>query len=153
METIPTQTTWIPQGIPTGVFVPNNQTPAPVEAPVVQSPTQWAPVQAQASATPTSPVARPLDKVFAGIVRFVARITGQPDPITGTPNISKTAKTAENIVGKVRNAANQAVEKASDVATKATATVEKATEKIQQVIPPPAAPQAPATPTVPEQNK
>lgn len=77
---------------------------------------------------------------------------GQPDPITGAPAVtSPTAKKTENIIGKARDVANQAVSKATDAAT-------QAAQKVQQVIPPPPPaastppPAAPIPPT-PEQPK
>ena len=157
---------WIPQGIPTGVFVANNQVPVttdklaqtPVQNTVSAVPTP-APVvtpvapQAAAPITTAKPSEGALDKILKGIVRFFAKIMGQPDPITGVSNAtSATAKKAENIIGKVRGAANQVVSKASDVAGKAVNTVNQATEKIQQVIPQqPVAPTAPIEPTQPVQ--
>lgn len=64
------ETSGIPQGIPTGVFVPNNQIPAqtPVaEVPVVQSQAPVAPVSAPVPPVPV-PTAQAtegaLDKVF-----------------------------------------------------------------------------------------
>lgn len=49
----------IPQGIPTGVFVPNNQ--APVQAPVAASVSP----ELTAVQTPASPVGEgPLDRIF-----------------------------------------------------------------------------------------
>ncbi len=141
------ENTWIPQGIPTGVFVANNQTPVQntqaveIQTPVAQPSVAPAPVQQ----APTWEGA--LDKIFTWIARFIAKISWQPDPITGAPNTSKTAVKTENIVGKVWNAANQAVEKATEVATKAADTVNQATDKIQQLVPPPTAAPA-ATPTV-----
>lgn len=148
---------WIPQGIPTGVFVANNQVPVttdkpaqtPVQNTVSAVPTQApvvTPVAPQVTSVPaTQPSEGALDKMLKGIVRFFAKIMGQPDPITGVLNPSSVAaKKADTIIGKVRGAANQVVEKASDVAGKAVNTVNQATEKIQQVIPqqPVAAPTA-----------
>lgn len=149
METITTpETSQIPEA-PAGVFVPNNQvpvtadtTPTPIEAPVQ-------PVQAVASVPVVTPVVateRPLEKVFNWLAKFLAKVSWQPDPITGEPNTSKTATKAWNVVGKVRDTANQVVAKAGDVAGKAVNTVNQATEKIQQVIPPQVAPQAPVEP-------
>ena len=152
---------WIPQGIPTGVFVANNQVPAqtpvqntvsaePIQAPVVTPvPETQAPV-AQVVA-PAGPAKEgPLDKVLKGLARFFAKVMWQPDPITGVSNTnSATAKKAENIIGKMRGAANQVVEKASNVAGKAVDSVNQATEKIQQVIPQPTV--APTTPVAPIQ--
>ncbi|MEI6119432.1 MAG: hypothetical protein WCP92_10010 [bacterium] len=117
------------------------------------------PVASQAAPAPatSTPTAQPsegaLDKILKGIVRFFAKIMGQPDPITGVSNAtSATAQKAENIIGKVWGAANQVVEKASDVAGKAVNTVNQATEKIQQVIPQqPVAPTAPVESTQPVQ--
>ena len=131
----------IPQGIPTGVFVPNNQQPAAVQTPTVQSSVEPVPVVATQPAPATE---GPLDRMLKWIVRFFAKIMGQPDPITGAPNLaSQTLQKSQNIVGKVRGAANQAVEKVGDVAGKAvnvaTDVTNKATQKIQEVIPPPTA--------------
>lgn len=142
----------IPQGIPTGVFVPNNQTP--VQTPVVGSPSpQVAGVQ-----TPPPHVGEgPLDRIFRWLAKFIAKITGQPDPITGAPNIASQAiQKWENIVGKVRGAANQVVEKAGNVAGKAVDTATnvatQAAQQVQQIIPPPsAAPQASIPPVEPVQ--
>lgn len=149
MENPSPTTSWIPQGIPTGVFVSNAQTPVQdtVQQPVAPQVQSVVPPVV----TPASPIpqAGALDKFFQGLVRFIAKIMGQADPITGLPNTSKAVQKTENIVGKVRNAANQVVEKTSDVVTKATDTVTQATEKIQQVIPPPSS-SVTSTPT-PEQ--
>jgi len=141
----------IPQGIPTGVFVANNQTSTTVDVPVVEQ----APVQVSVAQVVPAPVTEgPLDKVLKSLARFFAKIMGQPDPITGAPNpASQALQKWENIVGKVRGAANQVVSKATDVAGKAVDTVNQATEKIQQIVPPPAAPattsqQPPVTPVV-----
>lgn len=141
----------IPQGIPTGVFVVNNQTPTTVDVPVVaQTPVQ-APVAPVVSAPATE---GPLDRVFKSLARFFAKVMGQPDPITWAPNpASQALQKWENIVGKVRGAANQVVAKASDVAGKAVDTVNQATQQIQQIVPPPAAapqqtPVVEATPAV-----
>lgn len=143
METTPTpETAWIPQEAPAGVFVPNNQTPVAIDAPVVTQPV--APVAAPETAqTPVASMAGPLDKLLTWLAKFFAKVTGQPDPITGAVNTSKAATTTWNIVGKVWNTANQVVAKAGDAAGKAVDTVNQATEKIQQVIPPQAAPQTP----------
>ncbi|MFA6256504.1 MAG: hypothetical protein WC606_04975 [Candidatus Absconditabacterales bacterium] len=139
------ETSGIPQGIPTGVFVANNQTPATVDkvVPVAPSVTTSEPVLATEG---------PLDRIFRGLARFFAKVTGQPDPITGASNpASKTLQKGQDIVGKVRGAANQAVAKASDVASKAVDTAtnvaNQAAQKVQQVIPPPTAP-AKSTPVV-----
>ncbi len=166
------ETAWIPQGIPTGVFVPNNQVSAqtPVQdtvqtAPeVAQTPVQpasaeqVAPTQSTPAATPAQPTEGPLDRIFKWIARFIAKITGQPDPITGAPNVASAAlQKGWNLVGKVWGAANQAVEKASDVAGKAVSTAtnvaNQAAQKVQEVIPPPtsAVPQTPAEPVAPAQ--
>ncbi len=159
---------------PSGVFVSNNETPSvqdtssSVEAPVSQqtetSVVQEQPVTPVQIPSETAPVASKegaLDKIFTGLVRFIAKISGQPDPITWAVNTSQAVKKTENVVGKVWNAANQAVEKASSAAHKTVDTVSQATEKIQQVIPPPTAeqpaapapeqPPAPVTPPTPEQ--
>lgn len=70
------------------MFVPNNQVPvqttqpvAPVQTqiPVEQAPVAQ-PVSATVSAAPTGPGA--LEKFFTRLARFLAKITGQPDPIT-----------------------------------------------------------------------
>lgn len=157
--TNPSGTAWIPNGIPTGVFVPNNQTPA--QAPVQNTPAQ-APV-ASASSAPASEGA--LDRFFKRLARSLAKVTGQPDPITGVSNTaSQVFQKWQNIVGKVRGAANQVVEKATDVATSAVNTAtnvatkvvdttanvaNKAVQKVQEVIPAPAAtPTATPAPTV-----
>lgn len=143
----------IPQGIPTGVFVPNNQTPVqniPQQSveqvqtvPVVDTTVVSAPASAPAAeAIPAPAKEGALDRIFTWLARFLAKISGQPDPITGAPNpAAQKLQQWSNIVGKVRGAANQAVEKASEVAWKAAATVNQATEKIQQVVPPPTASQ------------
>jgi len=142
--------TWgIPQGIPTGVFVPNNQTPVQVQATVqAQTPTT------QATSVPAKE--GPLDKIFKWLARFFARIMGQPDPITWAPNpASQALQQWENIVGKVRGVANQVVAKATDVAGKAVDTATnvatQAAQQVQQIIPPPQAtvPTPPVTPTEP----
>jgi len=173
-NTVPSsENSWIPQWAPAGVFVPNDQvapaqdTPTSTEAPVSQQvetpvvqeqvsvvseqpvvPIQWTPETA-----PVAPKEGALEKIFNGLARFIAKISGQPDPITWTANSSAVANKAWNIVGKVWNAANQAVEKAWEVATQATNVVGQATEKIQQVVPPPTAaqPSAPAPEQVWEQ--
>jgi len=139
-QTIPSpDNSWIPQGIPTGVFVPNNQVPVQTQVSTTQIPVET-PVQQPSIQTTTAPIMAkegPLDKIFRWLARFFAKITGQPDPITGTPNVaSQTAKKTENIVGKVRDVANQAVAKASNVASKAVDTVNQATEQVQKIIPP-----------------
>ncbi|HMS90871.1 MAG TPA: hypothetical protein PKC87_01500 [Candidatus Absconditabacterales bacterium] len=128
----------IPQGIPTGVFVPNNQ--VPVQTPVTTN-------NSPETTTPQI-VEGPLDRIFRGLAKFIAKITGQPDPITGAPNVASQAlQKGENIVGKVRGAANQVVEKAGDVAGKAVDTATnvatQAAQQVQQIIPPPTAPQTP----------
>ena len=140
--------TWgIPQGIPTGVFVPNNQT-STVQVPIqAQIPT------AQASTAPAKE--GPLDRIFKWLARFLAKIMGQPDPITGAPNVAaKAIQTWENIVGKVWGAANQAVAKAGDVAGKAVDTATnvatQAAQQVQQIIPPPQAATPAPTITSPE---
>ena len=138
----------IPQGIPTGVFVPNNQTPmttAPVQEATLQTPWQ-APVVQNTEG--------PLDRVFKRLVRFIAKVTGQPDPITGAPNPTSDAfQKGEKIIGKVRGVANQVVTKATDVAGKAVDTVNHATQQIQQIVPPPTAQQKTPTDTATEQPK
>lgn len=164
---------WIPQGIPTGVFVANNQVPAqtsamadkpvqntiptePTQVPVVTPVTETQASVTQASVTqvvvPSWPAKEgPLDKVFKGLARFFAKIMGQPDPITWASNAnSATTKKAEDIIGKVRGVANQVVAKASDAAGKAVDTVNQATQQIQQVIPqaPTTAPVQPTPPAV-----
>lgn len=135
----------IPQGIPTGVFVPNNQTPTPQQAPVQVAPVPAASVPAKEG---------PLDRIFKWLARFFARILGQPDPITGAPNVAAQAiQKWENVVWKVRGVANQVVEKATDVAGKAVDTATnvatQAAQQVQQIIPPPqaAAPTPPVAPT------
>lgn len=156
----------IPEGIPTWVFVPNNQSSVVVDIPV-QNTASSTPIQTSV-ATPVieqsvSPVQSPiiwtqptvsqisegpLDKIFKWLARFFAKVMGQPDPITWAPNpASQALQKSENIVGKVRGAANQVVTKASDVAAKAADTVNQATQSVQQLIPPPAAvPQVPPQP-------
>lgn len=154
----------IPEGIPTGVFVPNNQVPVttdipvqnvvptvPVQAPVV-TPTVAQPVAVESTPVVSpvveqstvaqlpvgQPVEWPLDKIFKWLARFFAKVMGQPDPITWAVNpASKALQQSENIVGKVWGAANQAVTKATDVAAKAADTVNQATQSVQQLIPPP----------------
>lgn len=129
----------IPQGIPTGVFVANNQVPAQtptVEAPVTQSQAPVVPVSVPVSPVPV-PTAQAtegaLDKVFTWLARFFAKIMWQPDPITGLPAATSPAlQKWQNIVGKMRGAANQVVEKATDVAN-------QAAQQVQQIIPPPVA--------------
>ncbi len=140
----------MPQNAPAGVFVPNGQTPVAPVTPVQKE----TPVQEQVSQTVETPVAPQvqteqtlppevkkegaLDKFFTWVARFIAKISGQPDPITGVKNpVSQTLQKSQNVVGKVRGAANQAVEKASEVANKTTTAVNQATEKIQNVIPAP----------------
>ena len=140
------QTSEIPQGIPTGVFVPNNQTP-----------TAWVnqtQIPAQAQVSPMPAQEWPLDRIFKSLARFFAKIMGQPDPITGAPNVASQAlQKSENIVGKVWGAANQVVAKASDVAGKAVDTATnvatQAAQQVQQIIPPPqtAAPAPTVAPT------
>ena len=67
-----------------------------------------------------------MDRIFKSLARFFAKIMGQPDPITGAPNVASQAiQKSENIVGKVWGAANQVVAKASDVAGKAVDTATK----------------------------
>lgn len=130
---------WIPQGIPTWVFVPNNQS-VPVQEtvqPAVVASPEGTPV-----VKPVTSTEGPLDKFFKRIIRFIARITGQPDPITGAPNIaSQVIQKWENIVGKARNVANQVVEKTTDVTGKAvdiaTNVATQAAQQVQQIIPPP----------------
>lgn len=146
----PSPENWgIPQGIPTGVFVPNNQVSA--KAPTVESPV--APSASVDTPTPTPKVETEgaLDKIFKWLAKFFAKITGQPDPITGQPNVAaKTIQKWENIIGKVRSVANQVVGKAGDVAGKAVDTVTNVTiqaaEQVKQIIPPQVVPTAP-TPT------
>lgn len=143
----------MPQNAPAGVFVSNNQTPVEPVAPVQEIPIQQpvsqtveAPVAPQVEQTPSAEVKKEgaLDRFFTWVARFIAKISGQPDPITGAQNpASKTLEKSQNIVGKVRGAANQVVDKASEVANKTTAAVTQATEKIQDVIPAPTA--APST--------
>ncbi len=149
----PTQTnpspeiSWIPQGIPTWVFAPTTQQPSVKTTPAVASdaeiPVAQQPVQ---QAAPVAKTEWPLDKFFKWLVRFIAKITGQPDPITGAPNpASKALQSWENIVGKVWGAANKAVATASNVATQAVDTATnvatQAAQQVQQIIPPPSAQQ------------
>ena len=155
---------WIPQGIPTWVFVSNNQTPAastppPVVAPVVPDSAeykQW-----------------PLDRWFHSLIKFMAKVTWQPDPITWVPNpVSHVLEKWENIIGKVRGAANQVVDKAEGVATQAVGTAtnvatkavntatnvaNQAVQQVKQIMPPvvqtpTSGDQTPVQPT-PEQPK
>jgi len=97
------------------VFVSNNETSSAqdtssfVEVPVSQqtetSVVQEQPVTPIQTPSETAPVTSKegaLEKIFTGLARFIAKISGQPDPITGAPNISAAAKQTENIVGKVR---------------------------------------------------
>lgn len=136
-----------PQNAPAGVFVPNGQTPVEPLTPVQETPIQQ-PASQQVE-TPVAPQISPvvegkkegaLDKFFTWVARFIAKIFGQPDPITGAQNpASQALQKSQNIVGKVRGAANQVVDKASDVANKTTAAVTQATEKIQEFIPAPTA--------------
>lgn len=137
-QTTPSPSTgWIPQGIPTGVFVANNQTP--VSNTVSPQPTN------EAIATPVALQEKPLDKWFVSLTKFLAKIFGQPDPITWAPNpASKLLQKAESISEKARWAANQVAEKAQNVAGKTVTTVTQVTEKIQEVIPP----VSPTTPPV-----
>ena len=155
-------TSWIPQGIPTWVF-PNDQASA---------------VQPSAPVTPVAPDTAehkqwPLDRWFHSLIKFMAKVTWQPDPITWIQNsASKVFETWENIVGKVRGVANQVVDKAQDVAgqTISTATnvankavntvtnvTTQAVQQVKQVMPPAAqtpasGDQTPVQPT-PEQPK
>ncbi|MCX6825343.1 MAG: hypothetical protein NTY80_03900 [candidate division SR1 bacterium] len=158
----PAENSGIPQGIPTGVFVANNQSSP--QAAAVQS----APV------APVAPVSEgPLDRILKGIARFFARVMGQADPITGAPNAASQAlQKSQNIVGKIRSTANQAVSKVTDVTgqvvakatdvasqavskatdvtgqvvAKATSVANQATQKVQQVVAPASsAPQATET--------
>lgn len=140
-QTTPSATTgWIPQGIPTGVFVANNQTP-------VSNTTSPQPTT-DAAVAPVSLQEKPLDRRFVSLTKFLAKIFGQPDPITWAPNpASKLLQKAESISEKARWAANQVAEKAQNVADKTVTTVTHVTEKIQEVIPPPA--QQPTTPVEP----
>lgn len=67
------------------MFVPNNQVSAQDTQPVVpvqaQIPVEQTPaVQPIPAPTPAQPGA--LEKFFAGLAKFIAKITGQPDPIT-----------------------------------------------------------------------
>ncbi len=150
----PVENSWIPQGIPTGVFVPNNQS-SPQTAPA--APAQATPV------APAAPVSEgPLDRILKWIARFFARVMGQPDPITWAPNAASQAlQKSQNIVGKIRSTANQAVSKVTDVTgqvvskatdvtgqvvAKATSVANQATQKVQQVVAPASsAPQATET--------
>lgn len=80
---------------------------------------------------------------------------GQPDPITWIANpASQATQKTENLIWKMRGAANQAVAKASDVAGKAVNTAtnvaNQATQQVQQMVPPPAA--APMPPVAPVQQ-
>lgn len=165
-QSTPTNT-WIPQGIPTGVFVPNNQPPVTSPETPVQNISQPSVSEQASVAAPVQQASSPsasqwmLDKMIMWLVRFIAKITGNPDPITWevSPAAQSAFQKTENIVGKVWNVANKAVSTASDVASKATTVVTQATEKIQQVVPPPAAQPttpissepAPVPPPVPEQ--
>lgn len=149
------ETSGIPQGIPTGVFVPNNQ---PVVAQAVETPSVAPTNPSVAPVTPVAPTGPgALDKFLQWVARFFARIMGQPDPITWAVNPASQAMQAwQNIVGKVRGAANQVVEKAGDVAGQAVNTVNQATQQIQQVIPQPTAaapsPQVPPVAPIVEQQ-
>lgn len=138
---------WIPQGIPTWVFVANNQVPPVIQTPTVQTSTVQTPAPQQTTEWP-------LDRTFKYLARFFAKITGQPDPITWAPNPAAQAiQKWENIVGKVRGAANQVVAKATDVTTQAVNTVTnvatQAAQQVQQIIPPPVAPQATPAANIP----
>ncbi len=142
-QTTPSPSTgWIPQGIPTGVFVANNQTP--VSNTVSSQPTN------EAVAAPVALQEKPLDRRFVSLTKFLAKVFGQPDPITWAPNpASKLLQKAETITEKARWAANQAVEKVGDASNKVVSTVSQATEKLQQVIPPPVSSPAPVAPVEP----
>lgn len=129
---------WIPQGIPTWVFVPNNQVPV-----------QAAPIPQTSPAQPfhVGTVDGPLDKAFKWLAKSVALITWQSDPITWAPNPNaKAIKKSEDIIGKVRGVANKVVAKATDVTSKvvdtATNVATQAAQQVQQIIPPPTAQQA-----------
>ena len=52
-----------------------------------------APVATTSSVPTATPPATegPLDKIFKWLARFFAKITGQPDPITGAPNAASQA--------------------------------------------------------------
>ena len=132
----------MPQNAPGGVFVPNGQNAwnsvTPVQTSSVQQTVQSVAPQSQQTPSPEVQKEGALDKLFTRGARFFAKISGQPDPITGEKNaLNETIQKSQNVVGKVRGAANQAVEKASEVAHKTTAAVTQATEKIQKVIPAP----------------
>lgn len=142
-----------PQNAPAGVFVPNGQTPVESVVPVQETPVQQSvsqvvetPVTQQIEQTSPAEVKKEgaLDKFFTWVAKFIAKVSWQPDPITGEQNsVSQALQKSQNIVGKVRGVANQVVDKASDVANKTTTAVTQATEKIQNVIPAPTA--APST--------
>ncbi len=152
----------IPEGIPTGVWSSSGLSSSEVASKSEQvsvTQTSWAPTYFQqfshqdtswsssvvpSPQQPSSVISTSwtsegvLDNFFHRLIRFIAKITGQPDPLTWVSNTSPTSQTTQRVVGKVWDTANQALQKVSTITSQATQIVEKATEKIQEVIPPPA---------------
>jgi len=134
----------IPQGIPTGVFVSNNQPPvqnivqqpietSPVQAPVTQVQAPVAQVQVPVTQVQVPVWEGALDKIFKWLAKFFAKVMWQPDPITWVSTTSVGVQTTDNLIGKVRGAANQIATTASNVAWNAVAAVNQTT----QIISPP----------------
>lgn len=68
----------------------------------------------------------PLDRFLKKMVALIAKMTGQPDPITGEkydPTISW------NVAQKVRDSTNKAIEKVGDVAKKTVEVTSNVTQK------------------------
>ncbi|MEI8092435.1 MAG: hypothetical protein WCG98_10130 [bacterium] len=94
-----------------------------------------------------------MDRFFKRLIKFLAKLFGQPDPITGAPNptakVSITDK-AGSFVGKVWDTANKVVDKASAVATQAVdvtkSTVNQAVDQVKEVKSEIAATQEPVAP-------
>lgn len=90
------------------------------EAPVVTSQQTSAPVQN------TEKKEWPLDRFLKKMVALIARMTGQPDPITGEkydPTMSW------NVAQKVWDTANKTIEKVGDVAKKTVEVTSNVTQK------------------------
>ena len=94
------------------------------EAPVVNPQPTSAPVQN------TEKKEWPLDRFLKKMVALIARMTGQPDPITGEkydPTMSW------NVAQKVRDSTNKVIEKVGDVAKKTVEVTSNVTQKAVDV--------------------
>ena len=79
-----------------------------------------------------------LDRGVKAIVRFLAKLMGKPDPITGeipaAKPVGNVAEKAATFADKVWSTANKVVEKATDVASKATDVATNAVEATKTTV-------------------